>query len=232
MIKRSYLFSFLIASAVCAQESSMRATMNGRPGDHNKCTIEVNVDDVAEVEISGDMARVRTLSGQPAQFRRFQCSDRLPRRPSDFKFTGIDGRGRVDLVRDPRDNGGIAVVRIEDPKSGREGYTFDLEWQGGSDARDQRQGDRPGDRRDGDRRDDGSYRSDRDQRDGRRSEPVTVTCSSDDMRRHYCDADTRGSVRMVRQRSDAACRQDSTWGYDRRGIWVDRGCRADFEVGR
>jgi hypothetical protein len=52
------------------------------------------------------------------------------------------------------------------------------------------------------------------------------------MRRHYCDADTRDGVRLLRQRSDAACRQGSSWGYDRRGIWVDRGCRADFEVGR
>jgi hypothetical protein len=58
-----------------------------------------------------------------------------------------------------------------------------------------------------------------------------VTCSSDDMRRHYCGVDTRGGVRIVRQRSDAACRQGSTWGYDRSGIWVDRGCRADFQVG-
>ena len=59
-----------------------------------------------------------------------------------------------------------------------------------------------------------------------------VSCSSDDMKRHYCDADTRGGVRLVKQHSDAACREGETWGYDRRGIWVDRGCRADFEVRR
>ena len=59
-----------------------------------------------------------------------------------------------------------------------------------------------------------------------------MSCSSDDMRRHYCNADTRDGVRLVRQNSDAACRQGSTWGFDRRGIWVDRGCRAEFAVGR
>src|SRR3954452_22244847 len=48
----------------------------------------------------------------------------------------------------------------------------------------------------------------------------TMTCSSDDMRRHYCSADTRGGVQMVRQHSDAACIQGRTWGYDQRGIWV------------
>ncbi len=37
---------------------------------------------------------------------------------------------------------------------------------------------------------------------------------------------------MVRQFSRSACRQNDTWGYDARGIWVDRGCGADFEVGR
>ena len=59
-----------------------------------------------------------------------------------------------------------------------------------------------------------------------------ITCSSDDMRRHYCPADTRGGVQLLKQRSDASCRQGSSWGYDRNGIWVDRGCRADFQVMR
>jgi hypothetical protein len=58
-----------------------------------------------------------------------------------------------------------------------------------------------------------------------------MSCSSDDMRRHWCPADTRGGVELVKQRSEAKCIFDRTWGYDDRGIWVDRGCRADFEIG-
>jgi Protein of unknown function (DUF3011) len=59
-----------------------------------------------------------------------------------------------------------------------------------------------------------------------------ITCSSDDMRRNYCAADVRGGVQLVRQRSDAPCVFNRTWGYvNGRGIWVDRGCRADFAVG-
>jgi hypothetical protein len=58
----------------------------------------------------------------------------------------------------------------------------------------------------------------------------TITCSSDNGRRNYCAVDTRRGVRLVRQRSGSPCQQGSTWGYDRRGIWVDRGCRADFVV--
>jgi Protein of unknown function (DUF3011) len=59
-----------------------------------------------------------------------------------------------------------------------------------------------------------------------------VTCSSDNMGRRVCPVNTRGGVRLVRQRSDADCVFGRTWGYDRSGIWVDRGCRADFEIGR
>jgi len=58
-----------------------------------------------------------------------------------------------------------------------------------------------------------------------------ISCSSDDMRRHWCPVNTRGGVELVKQRSEAKCIFNSTWGYDDRGIWVDRGCRADFEVG-
>ncbi|HVW83992.1 MAG TPA: hypothetical protein VHB50_04905, partial [Bryobacteraceae bacterium] len=54
----------------------------------------------------------------------------MPPNPAGFRFQGIDGRGRQTLIRDPR-NGGSAVVRIEDPDNGSEGYTFDLIWNGG-----------------------------------------------------------------------------------------------------
>src|SRR5262245_48432395 len=58
-----------------------------------------------------------------------------------------------------------------------------------------------------------------------------VYCASDNGRRNYCGADTRGGVRLYRQRSDAPCIAGRTWGYDRRSIWVDRGCRAEFITG-
>lgn len=59
----------------------------------------------------------------------------------------------------------------------------------------------------------------------------TITCSSNDGNRHYCNVDTRNGVRLSRQISGSACVQTRTWGYDTRGIWVDRGCRAEFVVG-
>ena len=59
----------------------------------------------------------------------------------------------------------------------------------------------------------------------------TVTCSSNDGRRNFCGVDTRGGVRLNRQISGSACVQNQTWGWDNSGVWVDRGCRAEFIVG-
>jgi len=87
------------------------------------------VDGVAEVEIRGTNATLRNIAGGPPEWRRFQCSAPMPPNPQNFRFAGVDGRGRQQLVRDPRD--GAAVVRIEDPDNGSEGYTFDITWGGG-----------------------------------------------------------------------------------------------------
>lgn len=117
-----------VAAAGFCQTVPRNAAMigGGDPG-RGKCTIEVVVDGAAEVEIRGASAVLRNLAGQPAQWRRFQCNSVMPPNPAEFRFAGVDGRGRQDLVRDPR-NGGAAVIRIEDPQSGSEGYTFDIFW--------------------------------------------------------------------------------------------------------
>jgi len=106
-----------------------RAQIKGG-GDRGKCTIEVNVDGVAEIEIRGDEGRMRTLSGAASTWRRMECTELLPLNPLEFHFSGVDGRGKQTLLRDPASNRGTVVVRIEDPQSGREGYTFDIEWRG------------------------------------------------------------------------------------------------------
>jgi len=208
--------------------TEMRADIRGQNfGDRGKCTIEVNVDDVAEVEVSGDMYRVRTLAGQLAYARRFVCSSPMPRSMRDFQLKGIDGRGRIYLARDPRQNRGVAVIRIEDPKGGREGYTFDLLWSGGdygrpgwSDGRPGGGGGYPG----------GGYPGGGGNW-GNNGNVFVITCSSDDGRRRYCPVNTSRGVRLLRQYTDA-CRGRDAWGFDNRGVWVDRGCRADFEIRR
>lgn len=81
-----------------SSETERQATMRGGGGDSGKCTIEVEVDGVAEVEIRGDRGRIRTLQGSPATWRRFECNGVLPANPANFRFRGIDGRGKQELV--------------------------------------------------------------------------------------------------------------------------------------
>ena len=66
---------------------------------------------------------------------------------------------------------------------------------------------------------------------GNNSNGANITCGSDDGSRRYCDADTRNGMQLVRQLSGSPCTQGQTWGFDNRGVWVDRGCRAEFQTG-
>jgi hypothetical protein len=131
-MKRQLVQAFAICatltSAVHAQNYQRQASIvgGGNP-NQGKCTIEVVVDGAAQVEIRGASATLRNLSGRPAQWRRFECNAGMPANPANFRIQGIDGRGRQTLIRDPQ-NGGVAVVQIEDKDNGSEGYTFDVMW--------------------------------------------------------------------------------------------------------
>jgi hypothetical protein len=128
------LFLALLAAPAWAQPEDVR-TM-GRTRDYNPgardgyCVVKVDVDDIVEIGVRGEEARLRTLSGAPGRWVLFECSSPLPRQMEDFRFRGVDGRGNVQLIQDPRDRGGWAVVRIEDRKGGREEHHYRLEWRG------------------------------------------------------------------------------------------------------
>lgn len=70
----------------------------------------------------------------------------------------------------------------------------------------------------------------RDYRDYRNDGYALIRCESQDERTRYCPADIRGDVRLVNQLSRSSCVEGRSWGWDRRGIWVSRGCRADFRI--
>jgi hypothetical protein len=112
-------------------QGTIQANVTGGGGG-GKCTFEIRTGGVAEVEIRGSQGRVRPISGGPAAWVRLKCNQPLPMRPNNFRFKGIDGRGRQTLVRDPNSNNGIAVVRIVDNRGGMQGYTGDILWDGGS----------------------------------------------------------------------------------------------------
>ncbi len=60
--------------------------------------------------------------------------------------------------------------------------------------------------------------------------PVQVRCESQDARRVHCPMDVSRGVLLVRQLSENACIRESDWGVDAHGVWVARGCRADFRA--
>ena len=62
------------------------------------------------------------------------------------------------------------------------------------------------------------------------NQPELIRCESVDGRLRTCGTGVDGRVELYRQLSDERCRFRMNWGYDSRGIWVDRGCRADFRV--
>lgn len=60
-----------------------------------------------------------------------------------------------------------------------------------------------------------------------------VRCESEDGRQRFCPVDTRGArIELTRQISRSECRFGRNWGYDRRGVWVNGGCRGEFTVYR
>ena len=54
-----------------------------------------------------------------------------------------------------------------------------------------------------------------------------IECVSHDFAYTRCNVPWR-DARIVRQLSDTACVRGQTWGLDREGLWVDRGCAARF----
>ena len=60
---------------------------------------------------------------------------------------------------------------------------------------------------------------------------ITVVCESRDGRLHRCAADTLGQITLGRELTrNSHCVEGRTWGSDSRGIWVDRGCSAEFLI--
>src|SRR5450631_1666719 len=132
---RSYLSA--VASAVvvlcgaAVAQNAMNAQITGGGGS-GKCTFEVRVDGVANVQIRGGQGFLQTKSGMPAQWVRLKCNQPLPRNPNNFRFQGVDGRGKQYMLKNPAQNNGVAVIRIEDNRGGMEGYTGDIFWNGGN----------------------------------------------------------------------------------------------------
>lgn len=87
---------------------------------------------------------------------------------------------------------------------------------GGRDDRDDRGG------RDG-------WRDDRGGRGWAGGPRAGLRCESNRGRTAFCPAPVQGNVVLTKQLSHAPCRYGDTWTFDRRGISVRDGCRAEFQ---
>ena len=63
-------------------------------------------------------------------------------------------------------------------------------------------------------------------------ESFEFTCASRDERYRECQLPVDGRARLVKRKSDAPCIEGSSWGQKGDRVWVNRGCRATFEVVR
>jgi len=120
----------MVLSSAFGQTTNIKARITGPGGPAGRCAGEVDVDSAVEIEIHGDEGRLRTVAGAPGLWRRLECTAPMPERPQGFRFQGKEGRGTQILLREPKDNRGSALIRIDDPQSGREGYNFVVEWTG------------------------------------------------------------------------------------------------------
>ena len=67
---------------------------------------------------------------------------------------------------------------------------------------------------------------------GRRGARSSLRCESNGGRNVFCPAPVQGNVVLAKQLSHAPCRYGDTWTFDRRGISVRDGCRAEFTFER
>lgn len=131
-MRRTTLSALLVPVAL-AQDTSFRVKQmrdwNAGARD-GKCVIRVMVDDEVDVELQGETVLVRRITGQAGRDDGSECTQPLPQSYfSRFAFRGIDGRGEVKLVQEPRPgNGFVAIVSIKDKRGGTEGYTYELSW--------------------------------------------------------------------------------------------------------
>lgn len=128
-----YLKIALVCSAAAmaaqAQTFERRAVLTGGNPADGRCVVEVTVDGTAEIEVRHENLVLRNLKGQTPELRRFECSAPMPGHPMGFRFAGVRGRGKQELLQSA-DGSGVAVIRIDDPQNGAGQYAFELRWNG------------------------------------------------------------------------------------------------------
>ena len=67
---------------------------------------------------------------------------------------------------------------------------------------------------------------------GNNNQPFTFYCASPDYKYRECQLPVNGRARMTKKKSDAPCVEGRDWGQRGDRVWIDHGCRGNFEVVR
>lgn len=86
----------------------------------------------------GARGEIHSVTGDPAVIENMECTSPMPRNMADFQVRTLLRPGvtrsiepnEVQLLEDPRSNGGNAVVRVHQPFEGPGEYMLELSWSG------------------------------------------------------------------------------------------------------
>jgi hypothetical protein len=115
----------LIGSSIFARWTGIQRPGNGIAS----FSWQGEIDGTSFIRIRGRQVQSQNQSGLPVQNQQFDFTDPLPNAPVQVVLAEVQGRGRVNLVQQPRpENNYTAVVRIDDSKGGKSPYSFILRW--------------------------------------------------------------------------------------------------------
>jgi len=132
-MKTTIITAMLMAAPVLADHLTVvpRAARGYDPrAREGWCSVRVWVDDEVNVFVQGGRMMFQNIHGRRPYDAGTECTAPMPGPGlTDFRFRGIDGRGRVQLMEAPsRRNGYRAWVRILDHRGGGEEHHFRLYW--------------------------------------------------------------------------------------------------------
>src|SRR2546430_13044312 len=125
---KKLLFSIIAASAISIVPASAasypRAASftSNTAADSGQCTVEVVVPGEARVTVQRDSADLDRVSGRSPEWRRFECTSPMPKKPVEFRMETVSGRGTQELVHGAAHHRGKAIVYINDRGHGEDTY--------------------------------------------------------------------------------------------------------------
>ncbi len=111
---------------------------NSRINDTGYVELKLDgVDDIVEVEISGNSAQYTTVRGRNPQKAEVEFSSPIPRDPTlSLGVVKSYGRGEISLTERPTaSNNYTTTVRLVDSRGGRDNYKFRITWEKGGSVR-------------------------------------------------------------------------------------------------